>query len=1119
MGRKNALAIAADDRAQIPFAVIGVLLLVTSVSIVVVLETRSEPEVDTDAAQAYDRTSSAVRSVVQGATTSALQNAAAQPVTVPNSSTTLGQALAAGPSGGSDPDEVFSRYVQLRMYLALQERLGHTNQSIRQDTVTRVSMPEYSDPAEAIDALTLQVGGEELDYADPGGSDLGRGAVRVTVPDVEIVVEREGTVVGTRTQDYTVTVGSSVFVLHDRTNRYEEALNTDLGDENGFARHLSARLTRMGWQRGHAQANGSPVAEVIGERHLETLANDAAFATQREVYGNTDPYRNRTLTRAYGCMLSKDHHGIYDDSTGGSGDLRAVTEGVDEPGFCSGNSTIYERVPGSLENATAPSYTDMAGENDFLAERGPVDLDEISETAVGNLETNGRVNDAIDCIYTVGVGVENNLTEELSPAAENVESPGPGWSVRDERVESVASYRIHHLESERVLDPDSTASDREYYRYEVTYSADVEREITWENGAQTRSETGGAVLIVDGTFTVTGQHHPDAKVDDLGIEHDYDSGPLGSDSSLYDTNYEGVPEDAVEAIFRGVDDEGTAEHQLRTTIDDRADRITGAEEFVRELTVGEASTRIHPEPEDRAALHGWLIQDLRTLQGDTSTVSVSPPRYEYFQTESPLDALGRQIAGDDRIYAHVDGGTYTNVPGLVRAEVRQDYMESLRNRVDAAIAQHEREMSRLDTAVSTHSGTDIENATSITRADLDATPYAPPPYLEDNEILENVEIIPDGEPTFLTFDRIDAEQVPAAGSPPDGFAPVAGQGDNVYGVPSTDVTTKPGEVHLRTAGELLEAAKATDGVTSNANWDRGRTDALERSLQGEVDRITAEAADSAVEPFAHISAAEMRSAIRRDLADRGTLGTRATVLVRGEEGFDEVAASVARSFDRPDDPNYDYYGTDYYLHLETSVRYGLRDAVGDGIVDGSTASLTIDLQSDVRSELEDGNRAAIRERLEQASSDGLDNESETSATQSWLTSDPDDAAPNRVPSGLVTVDRPALNLLTTNVWNVHLRGEYARFVVKATSDRDGTHGRVTYVREDRPVTVTYDGTNVTTGRSEALRFETNTSLLVAVPDDSFGVGDRTPSTTWCSESYDVRGPVAESGRFDPCSGS
>lgn len=49
MRRNESVSIAADERGYVPFAVIGVFLLVTSVS--VNLETRIEPEGDTDAAR------------------------------------------------------------------------------------------------------------------------------------------------------------------------------------------------------------------------------------------------------------------------------------------------------------------------------------------------------------------------------------------------------------------------------------------------------------------------------------------------------------------------------------------------------------------------------------------------------------------------------------------------------------------------------------------------------------------------------------------------------------------------------------------------------------------------------------------------------------------------------------------------------------------------------------------------------------------------------------------------------------------------------------------------------------------------------------------------------------
>lgn len=1100
----------ADERAYVPFAVIGIFLLLTSVAVIAVLETRSDPEIDTDPAQAYDRTSAATQTALQQATTSALQDAAARPVTDANASTAVGSAIA-----GSDANETFTRYVKLRVYLAAQDRLEHTGQTLRGDTVTNVSVPHHDDPADAVDAVTLHVGGEDLDYGDPGGADLPHGAVRVSVPDVRIVVREDGQIVAERTQDYTVTVGSSVFELHDRTNRYEQSLNAEFGAGTGFARHLSARLTRLAWQRGHAQASGGPVAEVLTSRHVETLANDALFATQRDVFGNDDPYSDRTLTRAYACTLAADHHGVYDDPTGGTDDLDAVLDRVDDPGFCDGNATVYDDVPGSLHDADAPDYTEVAGENDFLERTSTVDLDEVSETVVGDLETGGVVSDVIDRLYTVEVTVEDDLTERQIPAADEVEAPGSGWEVDDTSVQSVDSYRVHRVEGERVL-ADSTDSRREYYRYNVTYSADVAREITWRNGGDTQSTTGSAVLLVDGTLTVTGEHSPDARVDDLGLENDYEPGPLGSGDLPFDTNYEGVPADAVEAVFPGVDDVEEGEEQLAAALADNAEQIRSDDDLVRRLTVGGASTRVHPEPDDRAALHGWLVRDLDDLESQTAGVSVTAPHHEFLENESRLEALTDQMREDHWVYGPVDGSHYANVPAAVRSEVRLEYVDRLRDRVNATIRQHGRERDRLDAAIRSHTGASLQNATTYAREDLDGDPYAPSPELEDNALLETAALVPDGEPTFVTFDRIDAEQVPAAGSPPHGFAPVAGRADNVYGAPATDVTPDADEVHLRTAGEVLEAANATDDVADDPSWDRGDTSRLESSLAADVDARVRDAARAAAEPFDHISAAEMRAAIRRELDAQGPLETQAIALSRGTDRVDEVAENVARSFDRPDDPQYGYYGTDYFVHLETSVRYGLRAAVGDGLVRGGTARLTTDLQSHVRDELEAENDVAIDERLQQASDDGLANESETETTGTWFSGTADDPAPNRVSSGAVTLDRPAMNVLTENLWNVHLRGAYPRFVASASPDRVQSSGRVEYVREARTVELAYDGSEQTAGDVQPLTFDANASVVVAVPAESFGVGSRTAATTWCSESYDVAGPVHDPSRFASC---
>lgn len=195
--------------------------------------------------------------------------------------------------------------------------------------------------------------------------------------------------------------------------------------------------------------------------------------------------------------------------------------------------------------------------------------------------------------------------------------------------------------------------------------------------------------------------------------------------------------------------------------------------------------------------------------------------------------------------------------------------------------------------------------------------------------------------------------------------------------------------------------------------------------------------------------------------------------------------------------------------------------LGDGTVsDHGVPQQTDRLASEVRSDVDDSAITARGERREQAAAtDSLANTSLTATATDWLFGDltSGDLAPNRVSSGRTLIDLPGWNTLTTNHWNVHVAGEYARFTVRS-SERDPSGGTVEYVRANESVPLEFDGSTHRAGTVEPVSFESRTTLVVTVPADSLGVGDRTDESSSCSETYDVRGPVENEGAFDPCAG-
>jgi hypothetical protein len=106
-----------------------------------------------------------------------------------------------------------------------------------------------------------------------------------------------------------------------------------------------------------------------------------------------------------------------------------------------------------------------------------------------------------------------------------------------------------------------------------------------------------------------------------------------------------------------------------------------------------------------------------------------------------------------------------------------------------------------------------------------------------------------------------------------------------------------------------------------------------------------------------------------------------------------------------------------------------------------------------------------------------------------------DGVPNEtlgsLPAGVPVAPVPGQWYATVNVWNVSVRGAYARFTLRTRRGGPTPGGTVRYVRDGSVVRldVDDDGEGERLGRDERIDFETRTAVAVAVPPNSGGVGD------------------------------
>jgi hypothetical protein len=258
-----------DDRGRVPFALVGVLLLVSSATLAATDGGRpvtTEPAVE----RAIERAEATSTTTIRRATRRAAREAARRPVTVASNGS-VGRAL------GPDP---FRDALRLRAYLALRRDLRTVRARAGDVTVSARLPPVRNESTRAVREAIERV---RLERAGPNGT-----ALRATVSNVTLVARRDGRVVERVTRSLSVVVASPVLVLHERAEAFES--RADAGPlEPGLGRRLTARLYALAWGRGLAQYGGAPVTNVVATRHVELLANGALLRTQRSTLGATDP--------------------------------------------------------------------------------------------------------------------------------------------------------------------------------------------------------------------------------------------------------------------------------------------------------------------------------------------------------------------------------------------------------------------------------------------------------------------------------------------------------------------------------------------------------------------------------------------------------------------------------------------------------------------------------------------------------------------------------------------------------------------------------------------------------------------------------------------------------------
>ncbi|GGM43335.1 hypothetical protein [Haloarcula argentinensis] len=415
-----------DTRGRVPFALLGVLLLVSSLTLAPTFVTKPAPS-ETAVERALNQATAETQIAVRDGVSTAGQQAAANPVVTP-ADTATGRVL--------NDSTAFRDSLRIRAYLRIADRLERVSGRSGDVTVT-ASLPAVSNVSD-LRAAKHRV---SVERAGPNKT-----AMRATVENVTLTVRRNGAVVSTRRVSPTVVVPTQALMLHDQVSTYQTRLNNGL-DNPGLSRRMTARLYPIAWARGYAQYGGAGIENVVANRHVSLATNGALLGVQRSTFGRSDPAGRRALTEATAMT------GIEDLIRGSQGTAYS-TEVLDQAQY-----KPVSETPPRPKSTAGPSPSDSM----------TVGVNETADTAFRSVTEPSALNETLEAAYTVEIALETDRHQLGGGPPGTPPTPGTGWTLVADRT-TTATEAVGNA-SGRVVTPDG------WHTLE-TFSRTVERQYT-----------------------------------------------------------------------------------------------------------------------------------------------------------------------------------------------------------------------------------------------------------------------------------------------------------------------------------------------------------------------------------------------------------------------------------------------------------------------------------------------------------------------------------------------------------------------------------------------------------------------------------------------------------------
>jgi len=1023
-----------SDRGHVPYALLGVLLLVASASLSASLQPAvvDRPAVDRELERLTDETQTTLRE----ASLTAARNAASEPVVEP-SNTSAGAVLREG--------SVFEDALRLRIYSQIRaglERIG----ADRRGLTVNVSVPPVGT------AQTLADARDRIDVARAGANGA---KLRVTVEGITLRATRDGMEVANRTIDSTVVVATPVLVVHERVARFEAALDAGVL-AGGLGRELAARLYPVAWARGWAQYGGAPIQSVVANRHVSLATNDAVLSLQRELFGASDPVGERAHEIATADTAVVDLLGGVDRA-----ELDFLEEARDE-GYLGRKPAETLARYGPAESQPSPhdtkrvSLAEVAEAElvDFLRGEDSIRWDD-GAPAEGVLpgQQISHLSGTFRNTYTEDVRIDSTVDIRRQAVLDRHGEPPDSWS----RTGSERTRRLSVSERETEPAPVPDGWNRhEFHARLVTVTETTRNHWQTPDGEhRTTSRTVETTYAVD--LSVLGRH-ANGPAPGWNVTSAYEAAgsPVGG------PNLSDIPPAVRDLVAERGGPETLAVKAVNGTLNTSVVQLTGE----------------YPE-----TLESWVFEDLNDLRLSLSTIDYETTRgaIATFRTNPPA-RLEERLA--ERWSSLVDvPERYASVAHRASVAAQLAYLDRVARRLSLRASERSETRANLDE----HMDDPPDGQFERLQRGLDGLPGAAtePP----------VAMRVDARPSYLTREAIDEDTVP--GLPENRTEhPLVVRNRNLIAVPYGDVADSilgkirgifsTDRTSLHAAADTLSAAEAvlseagssdvSDGSgsdvppapgTANGAMLRGAHRRLEASVDAGVDAVTDEVA-ALLGEYGLGDDGSRTAAVDAALSRWETTSEQALQLTEG--GGRAAILEVVQ----------DRWGSE----LTRTETRRLELELG-WIVDNARASTDARPAVSRVEAVDEWAHVTVENATRRTLEDGLDTIAEETYTESGTVL-------ARFPNGVPVAPPPLPWKTTVNFWHVEARGEYPVFQVRvpqASADRPG--GDLVYVRDGSSVRVdlTSDGTPERLGSAPRLSFRTSVDIAVAVPPGPRGVGD------------------------------